>query len=275
MYTFSKPNLITAPFTLPSNGKLYGPNFDPNITLRAMTTLEERMRLGSQSYYESMSAIVNECIVGNKNPDGTYKIDSRYLTLFDFDAICVKLRILTYGSKYKASARCLKCGKNFLHILDLCECEFTFVPDDFQEPFDIGPLPISGDTLGCRFLRVQDRIDIMTKTQNFLAKNPNFVGEASYTFEMEHRIMSVNGEDIDSIMVPRYVESMIGGDSSYYHRKMDEVDSGKFFGTEKFGVKRIYMIDCEDHENAVHPCDGLAICAIRGDDEFFRTPDID
>lgn len=267
MYTFSKPNLITEQFTLPSNGKLYGPNFNPNITLRAMTTLEERMRLGSQSYYESMSAIVNECIVDNKNPDGTYKIDSKLLTLFDFDAICIKLRILTYGPMYKAAAKCLKCGKSFFHTLDLRESEFKFVPDDFQEPYDIGPLPMSGDTLGCRFLRVKDRIDIDVKTQNFLAQHPDFIGDASYTFEMEHRIMSVNGEDIDSFMVNKYVENMVGGDSSYYHQKIDDGYS--------FGVQRIHTIKCKDSDNKAHPCEGIAICAIRGNDEFFRTPNID
>lgn len=267
MYNFSKPNLITEQFTLPSNGKLYKGTVNPNITLRAMTTLEERMRLGSQSYYESMTAIVNECIVDNKNPDGTYKIDSRYLTIFDFDAICIKLRILTYGPMYKATAKCLKCGKSFVHTLDLRESEFTFVPDDFEEPYSIGPLPVSGDTLGCRFLRVQDRIDIEKKTQNFLAQNPEFIGDASYTFEMQHRIMCVNGEDIDSIMCKRYVESMIGRDSSYYHQKIDDGNS--------FGVQRIKTIDCEDVNNPAHPCDGIAICAIRADNEFFRASDID
>lgn len=267
MYTFSKPALITEQFTLPSNGKLYNGTIDPNITLRAMTTLEERMRLGSQSYYESMSAIVNECIVDNKKPDGSYKLDSKYLTIFDFDAICIKLRILTYGPMYKATAKCIKCGKQFLHTMDLRDCEFVFVPDDFTEPYSIGPLPMSGDTLGCRFLRVKDRIDIDKQTQNFLAKHPDFIGDASYTFEMEHRIMQVNGEDIDSIMVQRYVENMVGGDSSYYHQKVDDGNS--------FGVQRVQTIDCEDVNNPIHPCDGIAVCAIRGNSEFFRTTDID
>ena len=54
MYNFTKAPLITERFLLPSNGKLYkenGSSFDGNITLRAMTTQEERMRLGSQYFY--------------------------------------------------------------------------------------------------------------------------------------------------------------------------------------------------------------------------------
>ena len=98
MYNFTKAPLITERFLLPSNGKLYkeqGSSFDGNITLRAMTTMEERMRLGAQDFYESMVNIVNECIVDNKKPDGSYIIDSKYLTVADFDAICIKLRIIT------------------------------------------------------------------------------------------------------------------------------------------------------------------------------------
>ena len=75
MYNFVKPALITEKFLLPSNGKLYrenGSSFDGNLTLRAMTTIEERMRLSSDDFYESMIPVVNECIVDNKKPDGSY-----------------------------------------------------------------------------------------------------------------------------------------------------------------------------------------------------------
>jgi len=265
MYTFSKPNLITEQFLLPSGGKLYrenGTNFDGNITLRAMTTMEERMRLGSEDFYGPMVDIINECIVDNKKPDGTYKLDSRYLTIFDFDAICVKLKIITYGPEYKTYARCTKCGKAFKHVVDLRESEFSFLPDDFAEPYEIGPLPHSGDTLGCRFLRVQDRIEIDKQVAEIRAKNPDFKGDPSYTMEMERRIMSINGEDVDSIMVKKYVENMIGMDSDYYHRKID---------TRYYGVMRLGFTDCEDSGKTVGGCDGKAMYVIRSDGEFFRA----
>jgi hypothetical protein len=100
-----------------------------------------------------------------------------------------------------------------------------------------------------------------------MSQHPEFIGDASYTFEMQHRIMQVNGEDIDSIMVQRYVDNMIGGDSSYYHQKINDGNS--------FGVQRVKTIDCEDANNPIAPCNGISVCAIRGNDEFFRTPDID
>lgn len=268
MYTFKTPNLITERFLLPSGGRLYhenGNTFDGNITLRAMTTVEERMRLGSAEFYDSMVDIVNNCIVDNVNPDGTYKLDSRYLTIFDFDAICVKLKIITYGPEYKTYAKCTKCGEIFKHVADLRDCEFNFLPDDFQEPYDIGPLPHSGDTLGCRFLRVQDRIEIDKQVAEMKAKNPNIKGDPAYTLEMERRITTINGEPVDSFMVKKYVESMIGMDSDYYHRKID---------TNFYGVNRLGFTDCvhaNDTANSSAKCDGKAMFVIRSDGEFFRA----
>ena len=266
MYTFSAPKLITEKFLLPSGGKLYrenGNTFDGNLTLRAMTTVEERMRLGSEDFYEPMVDVINNCIVDNKRADGSYIIDSRYLTIFDFDAICVKLKISTYGPEYKTYAKCSKCGEIFKHIADLRECEFNFLPDDFSEPYDIGPLPHSGDTLGCRFLRVQDRIEIDKQVAEIQAKNPNMRKEAlAYTLEMERRIMTINGEEVDSIMGKKYVESMMGMDSDYYHRKIDPA---------YYGVYKLGFTDCTHKDDKDNPCDGKAMFVIRSDGEFFRA----
>lgn len=258
MYTFTKPNLITEQFILPSGGKIYNlPWFDGHITLRAMTTIEERIRLGSQNFYEGMVSIVNECIVDNKNPDGTYKLDSLYFTLFDFDAICVKLRIITYGPEYKVNCNCIKCGKQFTYKADLRDCEFSFLPEDFIEPYDVGPLPHSGDTLGCRFLRVKDKIDIDKKAQEILVKNPDYIGDPEYLLDMTHRIMTINGEDSDVIMTSKYVENMIGLDSDYFHR---------FIDSAFYGVRRLGFTDCPDNK-----CGSKVMYIVKADENFFRA----
>lgn len=257
MYIFKQPTLITENFLLPSGGKLYGNSFDGNLTLRAMTTLEERMRTGSEDYYGTMSEIVNRCIVDNVNPDGSWKIDSKRFTIFDFDAVCVKLRIISYGPMYETRAICTTCEKDFKYKADLRECEFSFLPDDFVEPYTVGPLPSSGDTLGCRFLRVQDMIDIEKKANEIKAKDPNYIGDPTIELKMHHRIMTVNGEEIDTLMCPKYVENMIAMDFDYYQDNIDK---------EYYGVNRVGFTDCKD-EN----CEGKAIYFIRSDAEFFRA----
>lgn len=261
MYVFSPPPLITEQFILPSNGRLYDGVTDGNITLRAMTTIEERMRVGGQDFYETMVPIVNECIVNNKNPDDSYKLDSQYFTIFDFDAICIKLKIITYGPEHKIITRCSKCGKIIKKTIDLRDCEFSFLPDDFSEPYDVGPLPRTGDTLGCRFLRVKDRIEMDRESLLIKTKNPEYIGEPSYTLEMNRRIMTINGEDSDIHMTARYVECMTGMDSDYFHRKID---------TNFYGVNRIGFAECDGVNEDGTNCDGVGMYAIKADSEFFR-----
>ena len=251
-------NLITENMIIPSaSTKLYGNNFDGHITLRAMTTLEERMRLSGQSFYTIMSKIVNECIVDNKNPDGTYKIDSTAFTDFDFFAVCVKLRMISYGNKYKTNAVCTKCGHQFVYKADLSQLVYNLVPEDFVEPYEVGPLPSSGDTLGCRFLRVKDYIDIEKKKETILAKNPDFIGDPVFELEMQKRIVTVNGNALDYIQIEDYVNNMVAMDSSVYHDKVDRFT---------FGVVRLNTCDCENPIG----CDGKAIWVLKADREFFR-----
>lgn len=255
-------NIITESMVLPSaTSKIYGDHFDGHLTLRAMTTQEERMRLSGQSFYSTMSSIVNECIVDNKNPDGTYKIDSRSFTEFDFFAVCVKLRIISYGNKYRTTAICPVCGYEFEHKADLGDLIYNTVPEDFVEPYIIGPLPSSGDTLGCRFLRIKDRIDIEKQKELFLVKHPNYdihiQGDPAYTMEMEKRIVTVNGKELDYITAPEYVKSMISMDNYVYHDKIDQFP---------FGVVRLNMTACQNPKS----CEGTAVWILKADREFFR-----
>lgn len=263
MYIYKQPALITEDFLLPSGGKLYGEGFDGHLTLRAMTTIEERMRTGSENYYATMSEIVNRCIVDNVNPDGSWRLDSKRFTIFDFDAICVKLRIISYGPMYKTRAICTMCEHEFDYKADLRDCEFNFLPDDFVEPYPVGPLPSSGDTLGCRFLRVQDKIDIEKKAQEILAKDPKYIGKPEFELTMLHRIVTINGEEVDSIMGTKYIENMISMDVDYYQENVD---------TAYYGVNRVGFTDCINVPvGSTDKCGGKAIYFIRSDSEFFRA----
>jgi hypothetical protein len=254
----SARELITETLVLPSAAtRLYGENFDGQLTLRAMTTMEERMRLSGQSFYKIMSKIINECIVDNKNPDGTYKIDSASFTDFDFFATCVKLRMISYGVKYKTIAICPTCGHKFEYVADLSKLAYNLVPEDFHEPYDVGPLPSSGDTLGCRFLRAKDHIDIEKTVEYIKSKYPDYIGDPAYELEMQKRIVTVNGTEIDYINVEDYVRNMISMDTVVYHDKIDK---------EVYGVVRLNVCDCENPQG----CGGHAVWILKADREFFR-----
>ena len=55
---------IAHEYTLPSQGKVYNKEINPNFKLRSMTTAEEMKRLNhSDKQYKAMSEIIDDCLV--------------------------------------------------------------------------------------------------------------------------------------------------------------------------------------------------------------------
>ena len=245
------PVLISEVCKLPSKGLLYGNALGDSIELRAMTTIEERMRLSGENFWSTMSNIMNRCLV---NSD----FDCKNLADFDFFAALVKLRIITYGNIYKTRATCLSCGKSQDIDANLDLLTTKELPDDFVEPVEIGPLPKSGDVLGIRFLRVFDHIDILNQINEYNKSNKkNDTGNPAYTLEMEKMLVTVNRVELDSFAKKTYIEKMVGMDSSYFHHKAEDL----FYGINRIGINK-----CEDED-----CGGMVPYQIAPDEQFFRT----
>ena len=251
-----KNNLITEDIFLPSKGIVY-PYFSGHLKLRAMTTMEERIRLSGQEFWSTMCNVINRCIC---NP-AEDTITAEELTDFDFFAAMVKLRIISYGPEYKTRAQCPKCGKAQWVKIDLDHLAETSVPEGFEEPIILGKLPKSGDEIGIRFLRAQDHIDISKMATEQLQNEATAqLGDPTYTLQMERQIVSINGEPLDSVLTRRYVESMIGMDSNYYHQKIENIF---------YGIHRVQVAHCDNEE-----CGSPMLCAVAPDSEFFR-PSLD
>jgi hypothetical protein len=250
-----EPVLITETCHLPSRGLLYGSALGSTIEFRAMTTLEERMRLSGENFWSTMAAILNRCKV---NTD----FDIKNMVDFDFFAALVKLRIISYGNNYKTQSKCFVCGKQQEVNVNLDECKVTELPDDFVEPFVIGPLPVSGDVLECRFLRVFDYIDIHEKVTDWKRKHPkDTLNNPEYTLLMEHAIVTVNGVALNEFQKKAYVEKMVGADSTFYHDEYQEL----FFGLHRIGTST-----CEETD-----CGSAIIYEIAPSDSFFRATPLD
>lgn len=247
----NEPILISERCNLPSKGIPYGNALGDSIELRAMTTVEERMRLSGENFWSTMSNVMNRCLV---NSD----FDVKNLVDFDFFAALVKLRTITYGNIYKTTSKCLSCEKTQTVDVDLDLVKVSELPDDFEEPIKIGPMPRSGDTLGIRFLRVFDHIDITNKVNDYRNKKQKTdLGSPEYTLEMEKMLVSVNGVELDSMAKKMYIENMTGMDSSYFHKQVEKL----FYGVHRVGVTKCGEEDCE----------GMIIYQIAPDEQFFRT----
>lgn len=224
---------IQETYTLPSRGKIY-PDMDvpEEITLRAMTTFEEKMRLGSTSFYKTMCNIIHRCLVG-------CDFDVSKLAVFDFQYLLYMLRVVTYGAEYKVDAMCPTCRGTQSFVVSLDNLEVNMMSDKDTENeglFEVGPLPVSKDVITCRYLRINEFDEIEQKARAIRRKNPNYEGDASYMLYMQYKIVSVNGKSLSLPELEKYVSTMNARDTNYFNRKYDQHD--------QFGIQLVVNETC-------------------------------
>ena len=204
---------------LPSNGMLYGEGGPEDITLRAITTREEKFLLGS-SNTDAVDEIIEACIV---KPAGL-KMDN--LILADSNFLLYKLRIHTYGPEYNITTTCPSCNNQNNSRVNLNEFLVYELDDDFSEPFDI-ELPVSGDTLTCRLLRKADYDLINSRAQKLTRKSKNVTqAEVAYPMRLARYIVKINGKAVEWEEAQRYALDMHGRDSAWFWHIINGIQVG-------------------------------------------------
>lgn len=208
---------VSEVYELPSKGLLYGEDFGSEVTIRSMTTFEEKMRLGNQDFFKTMCSILDSVVTSPES------YQTKSMTLFDFYFLMYKMRTVSYGPIYKVSVTCPHCGHQMTSRVNLDELPINYLSDEIKEPFTIGPLPRSGDTLGCRFLRVSDSINNDKRAKEILSKSPDYVGNPEYILRRASQIVSINGEEKTPIEIEMYVEKMLAMDSAYFNQAYNKI----------------------------------------------------
>ena len=244
---------IRETFTLPSNGIPYNGEVPAEITLRAMTTMDEKIRL-SGSGLNSLTSLVNACTIEPEN------FDSKKLKLYDLQYLMYMLRVITYGSNYKVSAYCDHCEKYVDINVDIDKLEIIKIEDNYVEPFEIGPLPVSGDVLTCKNLSVGDLINIDRESQRILAKFKDYVGDPEFVLGFKYLIQTVNGEALPDFKKQQYVENMNAMDLRFLDLSYDKFVSG-------FGINTNVTAECPS-------CGAPVEFSMPITEEFFR-PQLD
>ena len=240
---------IQETFILPSHGIPYNGEVAEEVTLRAMTTMDEKARL-SGSGLTSLVNLINSCVV---SPEG---FDARKLRLYDLQYLMYMLRVITYGSNYDVDAYCQNCERVVGTTIDIDTLEITQMEDTYTEPFSIGPLPVSGDILECQTLSIGDLINIDKEAKRILAKHKDYVGDPEFILGYKYIIAKVNGEELPDFKRQQYVENMNAQDLMYF----DSI-YGQLAGD--CGLNTTVTIDCPQ-------CGAPVTFTLPINEEFFR-----
>lgn len=202
---------------LPSGGILYE-GIEPEVTLRHITTKEEKKLLASTSD-NTLDNLIKSCVV---EPEG---LDMNQLISADKHFLMLKLRIHTYGSDYNVEGKCPYCGERHNYTINLDDFPVYELTEKDLEKLKI-TLPVSGDKLELRLLTGAD-IDAINRQAKKMAKILKCDrDELEYVIRMARHIKSINGKEVDNGSAQGYVEEMHAKDSAYFWYCLDEIQIG-------------------------------------------------
>ena len=246
---------IAEGYELPSGGKIYDVKVDPQIELRSMTARDEMKRLSpSNTQFKKLADIIEGCML--EKP----KVKVYDMALGDYEFLLHKLRIVTYGTKYKVGVGCPFCGHSFEGDANLEQLQvLEFDEAKFRE-LQTFTLPVSGDTIKIKFQTPRMLDEIEAKTKEMKRKFRDAELEFNLLILLESVIEEVNGNKLDPLKAENYITKLPAMDMTKIVNNLDALN-------ELIGLDTTLFLDCPN-------CNGEVKTFFRFGAEFFRPTNI-
>lgn len=239
---------------LPSKGLPYSKEsgITLNITIRAITTAEEKLIFGSGTD-QAITKALKKCIVDPKD------IDLGELTIPDKHFLIVAWRTLSYGPDYETRGRCPVCGQANDYVLSIQDMvdSVTWIDENYLEPYEI-ELPNSKDHISLRYLRDKD-IRAIEREVSRLRRTLKTIdpdADLSYSYRLASFIHSINGNELSLQDKVSYVDKLTARDTSYIKHYADKMNN--------FGILPTMEVECKT-------CSSPFNVYIPVDTNFFRA----
>lgn len=211
---------IAEDYTLPSLGKVYKQDVNPNIRIRSMTTEEEMKRLGkSDRQYKLLSEIIDDCLIEKPG------ISAYDMCIGDYQFLLHKLRIVTYGPQYKVGFTCPICGSTNEKTIDLESLDVTTYTEDMDGLLNI-ILPRTKKRIRLKMQTPRMLDDISIKAKELERKSTNFKGDTAFLFTIESLIFTVDDEVLDPVRLETFVRSLPMQDVNYILKSIQKINIG-------------------------------------------------
>lgn len=226
-----KDYTIAEDFTLPSLGKVYSCEVNPEVKIRAMTTEDEMRRLSrTNKPHKLLCEIIDDCLVEKPG------ISSYDMCLADQQFLLHKLRTVTYGPEYKVEAECPHCGSKNILTINLDELVCNQFTDDLKSLFEID-LPVTKKHIKLRLQTPRMLEDVDAKTKEAQRKHPNAESEPAFLFYVISSIDEVDGQHLDGYALEDFVRKLPMRDTNYITQKLNKL-------TESFGINLEFNTVC-------------------------------
>ena len=174
-----------------------------------MTVSEEMKRLNSSDRpYKNIADIIDDCLIDKPG------ISAYDMCLGDFQFLLHRLRVVTYGSKYKLSSKCPHCGFENVGEIDLNDMSVSSYTDDVNKYFEF-ELPISKNTIRLRMQTPRMLDDINIRTKEITSKRKSSSKDSAFLLNIESVIDLVDGVKLDIFKKQDFVKQLPMADINY------------------------------------------------------------
>lgn len=209
---------LTGSYTLPSRGKVYNVDVNPDVKIRSMTVAEEMKRLNSSDRpYKNLADIIDDCLVDKPG------ISSYDMCLGDFQYLLHKLRVVTYGTKYRLSSKCPYCGFDNVGEIDLNEMSVSSYTDEVEKYFDI-ELPVSKNRVRLRMQTPRMLDDINVRVKEITSKRKSSSKDSAFLLNIESVIDTVDGSKLDVFKKSDFVKQLPMADINYILASVNKIN---------------------------------------------------
>ena len=214
---------IANEYTLPSKGKVYNKQINPQVKLRSMTTAEEMKRLNhSERPYKVMSEVIDDCIVDKIG------ISAYDLCIPDYQYLLHKLRIVTYGPSYKTYSTCPFCATNNTNVINLENLAMDEFDEEKYNKYSNITLPVTKKIIKLRMQSPRILDDISIKAKELKNKSPNISGDPAFLLTLEALISTVDDKKYESFQLEAFLKKLPMMDTNYIIRAAQKLNN--FFG---------------------------------------------
>lgn len=190
-------------YTLPSKGLIYTKedNIPSAITLRRMTTREDKLRLRNEGEDVIRKELLQACIVND--------IDAGKLKIMDANFLLFRLRSLSLlDDIYKVHCRCPKCSTEFVHEVNLLEVPVQYLTEDKLTNMSV-KLPVCQAEIKLKYPSMNDIVKMGNGLRHLRdnASDPD-IGAYLYTIGTSIYIESVNGNYLMEEEIEQYLDDL-------------------------------------------------------------------
>lgn len=207
-------------FTLPSKGLVYDKqeNIPSSITLRRMTTKEDKMRMRNESDDKIRRDILQACILDAD-------VDAGNLKLPDANFLFFRLRALSLlDDIYKLQLICPHCDTEFIHEVKLSELKIDYMTKDKLKDMNV-ILPLSKVKINLKLPSLDNVIKMGEKLKEYFSKYPEVDRtEAIYTTSAMLYIKDINGQTMISEELEDWLDNMDIIDNRVFRNKLADMD---------------------------------------------------